>query len=154
METENIPLKEYQDFISNTLKPKLEAALASRSEITDEIVEYEKTLGFLQAYINNENNIGEDYLCDFVELDSSRIYLHARAKQQKLESIYIHCGTGVFIEKDLKSALKISQERISLLTKKAETANDEITTLVNDIEESLYNIEELRKTQLQSKLKK
>ena len=136
-------IEKYESFIQDTLRPRLEELLEKRSALVDEIDEYEKTAAFITVQTNKSNSKDAHYY-DHVRIGSD-ISVQARSLENPIKNIWIHISEGVFVEQSLSDAKEICDKRRVILNGKTELIDDDISNVVNDIEESLLVVEELKK---------
>lgn len=101
-------MEEYSRFVSEKLRPELESAERSRSEVRAEIIEYRNLSEKLKGFQKEKKNELET----MVDLGYETLYCNAVAN---LSVIYVHVGMGFHVEMTLPEATNFIQQRLSFL---------------------------------------
>ena len=132
----------YETFVSDTLEPRLKQLLQTREELQEEDAEYEKVLQHIDSGILANPSNPNEILTTWVDIGAS-VSVAAQPENQ-VKTMYIHVGEGVFVERSIEEAKDIAQQRQILLSRKTEIIDNDISAVVNDIEDALTIIAKLR----------
>ena len=118
----------HEEFVCVELKPRLAELLKIRSEISDEIDEYNKLLEIVQALKHKKNaeyytrsDIGLGYEVEAVVHDPSLLY--------------VHVGMGFHVEMELESIPAFAAQRQDLLRARLGVVQEDCDKVANHIQE-------------------
>ena len=108
----------YGNFLDETLYPRLEASVAAREKVEEDIKEYEDLLNKIELLVKRRNLSGagkriQEPLHGVADLGHELAY--CRAVVDDPETIFVDVGYGFHIEFGLKEASSFVQQRIQFL---------------------------------------
>ena len=127
-------LKEYEDFVSKVLTPKLTALVKTKTEYEDEIEGYDAVLAKLQ----HTSPISSTSLAVIGN------GIKVQAETNDCSKLYIHVGLGFCVELEHDECCKVAQKRIAIIQPKLEKVHKECIAVAADVESALKMIAEAK----------
>lgn len=142
-------VEEYANFLEQTLKPQLEAAVEAREETENDIDEYGTLSKTLVEYRRQlSENAGNDERPpkteSIVDLGHGEIYCKACIEDPA--RVFVHAGMGFHVELTLGEAIEFVQKRIKFLRGEVlELRARRAKTIAGHVEDSLHILQQLAK---------
>lgn len=139
-------IKEYADFITQTLQPQLQSAVEAKEATEKDVSEYIQLRNKLQNLENTLNSHAADGVkTNSIEalVDLAHETIYCRAVISNPKTVYVDVGLGFMVEFTLSEALCFIDKRVEYLEKEVLSHRAGIAErIAKDVEDALELLEE------------
>ncbi|XP_076069654.1 protein UXT-like isoform X2 [Oratosquilla oratoria] len=132
-------IKKYEHFLNDVLRKDLMVVLEERDKLYESIAEFSQLKQTIKCI---QDSSTEDGLRSQVDLGSN---FYVQAHVPDVSYIYVDVGLGFHVELTLDEAVKFSQKKIDILTKKVEESTKKSAKIKAQIKFVLEGLRELQK---------